>query len=189
MLVKQMSSPWFIPFAYVILGESSSTLIEGLISGGTIKGWWNDLRMWLYIRTSAYLFALIDIVWKFFGRSYSSFAVTTKIVEDDDVSQRYKNEVMEFGTSSPFFTVLATLALLHLFCLLATIKELVLCKVALTGEKMALQVLLCGFLVLINFPIYQGLFLRKDKGRLPSSHTIKSTTLALSACIFFKIWN
>ncbi|KAH1211343.1 Cellulose synthase-like protein E1 [Glycine max] len=188
-LFPKMSSPWFIPFAYVILGESSSTLIEGLISGGTIKGWWNDLRMWLYIRTSSYLFALIDIVWKFFGRSYSSFAVTTKIVEDDDVSQRYKNEVMEFGTSSPFFTVLATLALLHLFCLLATIKELVLCKVALTGEKMALQVLLCGFLVLINFPIYQGLFLRKDKGRLPSSHTIKSTTLALSACIFFKIWN
>lgn len=179
MWVQQMSSS-FIPFTYVILGESSSALIEGLIFGGRIQGWWNSLRMWLYIRTSSYLFALIDIVLKFFGRSYSSFAVTSKIIEDD-VSQRYKNEVMEFETSSP---------LLNLFCLLATLKELVLSKVALTtGEKMVLQVLLCGFLVLINFPIYQGLFLRKNKGRLPSSYTIKSTTLALSACIFFKELN
>ncbi|TKY57407.1 Cellulose synthase protein E1 [Spatholobus suberectus] len=185
-LFPKMASPWFIPFTYVILGESTSSLIEGLIFGGTIQGWWNGLRMWLYVGTSSYLFAFIDIVLKFFEFSNSSFTITPKIIEDD-VSQRYKKEIMEFGTSSPFFTVLVTLALLNLFCLLVTLKELVLSEGALVGEKMLLQVLLCGFLVFINFPIYQGLFLRRDKGRLPSSHTIKSTALALSACIIFKI--
>ncbi|KAK7278919.1 hypothetical protein RJT34_23958 [Clitoria ternatea] len=185
-LFPKMCSPWFIPFAYVILGESASNLIEVLMVGGRIQGWWNGLRMWLYIGSSSYLFALIDIILKFFGCSDSPFIVTTKIIEDD-IFQRLKKEIMEFGTSSPFFTVLATLALLNLFCFFGIIKEFLLSKGVLASEKLVLQILLCGFLVLINFPIYQALFLRKDKGRLPTDVTIKSITLALSACILFKL--
>ncbi|XP_061337605.1 cellulose synthase-like protein E1 [Gastrolobium bilobum] len=188
-LFPEMSSPWFIPFAYVILGGSAFSLIEFLFIGGTIQGWWNDLRMWLYKGTSSYLFAFMDNVLKFFGRSDSPFTVTAKIAEED-ASQGYEKEVMEFGVSSPYFTVLATLALLNLFCLLGVLKELVLNEGGLrAGQKMMMQVLLCGFLVLINLPIYQGLFLRKDKGRLPTSLAIKSTALALGACIFFKKLN
>ncbi|KAL2316639.1 hypothetical protein Fmac_030515 [Flemingia macrophylla] len=179
-LFPKMSSPWAIPFAFVALAESTSSLIEGLNIGGTIQGWWNGLRMWLYTGTSSYLFACMNIVLKFFGLSDPSFNITTKIIEDD-VSQRYEKEVMEFGTSSPFFTMLSTIALLNLFCLLTTLKELILIE----GEQMIFQVLLCGILVFINFPIYQGLFLRSDKGRLPSYCAIKSIALALSACIFF----
>ncbi|KAK7320312.1 hypothetical protein VNO77_29674 [Canavalia gladiata] len=184
-LFPKMSSPWFIPFACVILGEGTSGLIQALILGGTIRAWWNGLRMWLYLGTSSYLFAFIDIVLNFIGLSDSPFLVTTKTTEDD-IYQRYFKEVMEFGTSSPFFTVLATLALLNLFCLFSTLKEFLFNQGGLALEKMMFQVLLCGFLVLINFPLYQGLFLRKDKGRLPSSLAIKSTALALSACILFK---
>ncbi|OIW16402.1 hypothetical protein TanjilG_19118 [Lupinus angustifolius] len=188
-LFPKICSLWFIPFAYVILGESIYSLVEFLIFGGTIQGWWNDLRMWLYKGTSSYLFAFIDNIFKFFGLSDSPFTITTKIM-DEDVSQRYEKEVMEFGASSPLFTILATLALFNLFCLLSTLKDLLV--LGENGfrdyEEMVLQILLCGFLVLINFPIYQGLFLRKDKGRLPSSLVIKSTTLALSACIISKIF-
>ncbi|KAK7276974.1 hypothetical protein RIF29_18123 [Crotalaria pallida] len=186
-LFPKIYSPWFIPFAYVILGEGIHSLLEFLLIGGTMKGWWNDLRMWLYKGTSSYLFAFIDNILKLFGLSDSPFTVTAKIM-DEDVSQRYEKEVMEFGASSPLFTVLATLALFNLFCLLATLKELVLSEGGFRAyEEMVLQLLLCAFLVLINFPIYQGLFFRKDKGRLPSSLAIKSTALALSACILSKI--
>ncbi|KAE9614736.1 hypothetical protein Lal_00036213 [Lupinus albus] len=187
-LFPKISSPWFIPFAYVIVGESIYCLLEFLIFGGTIKGWWNDLRMWLYKGTSSYLFACIDNIFKFFGLSDSPFTITTKIM-DEDISQRYENEVMEFGASSPFFTILATLALFNLLCLLSTLKDLVFSEDGVRAyEEMVLQILLCGFLVFINFPIYQGLFLRKDKGKLPTSVVIKSIVLALSACILFKIF-
>ncbi|KAL9316752.1 hypothetical protein ACSQ67_017753 [Phaseolus vulgaris] len=157
-----ISSVWFIPFACVIVGEIAYSLIEGLIMGGSIQG--------------------------FFGRPNLSFSLTSKVTEDD-VAQRYKKEVMEFGTSSPYFTVLATLALLNLFCLLLTLKDLVLGKGVFAAEKMALQVLLCGVLVVINIPLYQAIFVRKDKGRMPTSVSIKSTTLALTACVFFKLFN
>ncbi|KOM46408.1 hypothetical protein LR48_Vigan07g011200 [Vigna angularis] len=157
----KMCSLWFIPFACVIVGEIAYSLIEGLSKGGSIKG--------------------------FFGRSNSSFLLTSKVTEDD-LAQRYEKEIMEFGTSSPYFTVLATVALLNLFCLLSTLKDLVLEKGAFV-EKMALQVLLCGFLVFINFPLYEAILIRKDKGRMPTFLSVKSTTLAFTACVFFKLFN
>ncbi|QHO18743.1 Cellulose synthase-like protein [Arachis hypogaea] len=186
-LFPKMSSPWFIPFAYVIIGETSYSLLEFLFSGGTIQGWWNDLRIWLYKRTSSYLFAFIDTILKLFGVSDSAFVITAKVAEED-VSKRYEKEIMEFGTSSPMFTILSTLALLNLFCFLGLLKDAMLREGSTLEafEEMFLQTILCGFLVLINLPIYQGLFLRRDNGRLPSSLAIKSTALALSLIIFFR---
>ncbi|ESW18648.1 hypothetical protein PHAVU_006G058400 [Phaseolus vulgaris] len=185
-LFPQMSSPWFIPFAYVMLGDSSYCLMEFLWSGGTVKGWWNDLRLCLYKRTTSYLFAFVDTIFKFFGFSESTFIVSSKVAEEK-VSQRYEKEIMEFGNSSPMLTLLATLALLNLFCLLGMLlKQVFINEDGLRiFDTMALQVLLSGVLVLINVPVYQGLFLRKDKGRLPISVAAKSTALALTACLLF----
>jgi len=156
--------------------------------GGSIQGWWNAMRMCLYVKISSFLIFLIDGILGFFGHTNSSYSLTSKVIEDD-VVQRYEKEIMEFGTSSPYFTVLATIALLNLFCLLPTLKDLVIGKYAFAGEKMALQILLCGVLVLINVPIYQAIFIRKDKGRMSTSVSIKSTTLAFTTCVFFKLFN
>ncbi|KAK7387179.1 hypothetical protein VNO78_27752 [Psophocarpus tetragonolobus] len=185
-LFPQMSSPWLIPYAYVMLGDSSYCLLEFLWSGGTIQGWWNDTRMWLYKRTSSYLFAFVDVILKRFGFSESGFVVSAKVAEEN-VSQRYEKEVMEFGDSSPMLTLLATLAFLNLFCLVGALLNQVFIREGglRIYETMTLQVLLSGVLVLINLPVYQGLYLRKDKGRLPKSVAVKSTVLALSACVLF----
>ena len=181
----QISSPWIIPFAYVIIGETIYSLLEFLLSGGTFKGWWNDLRIWLYKRTSSYLYAFSDTILKLFGFSDSLFIITAKVSEEE-VSKRHEKEIMEFGTSSPMFTILATLALFNLFCFLNVLKNAILRDGGFEAyEKMGLQVVLCGFLVLINLPLYQGLFLRKDSGKLPSSLAMKSTTLALALVLSF----
>ncbi|GAB4858553.1 hypothetical protein Ancab_010028 [Ancistrocladus abbreviatus] len=95
------------------------------------------------------------------------FAVTAK-VSDDDVSQRYEKEIMEFGVSSPMFTVLGTLGLLNLFCF-----GIEMCKLtagAATMEmyiNMAFQIWLCVAFVLINLPLHEAMFLREDKGKMP----------------------
>jgi len=156
-----------------------------VLSGGTFKGWWNDLRIWLYKRTSSYLYAFSDTILKLFGFSDSLFTITAKVSEEE-VVERHEKEIMEFGTSSPMFTILATLALFNLFCFLNVLKNAILRDGGFGAyEKMGFQVILCGFLVLINFPLYQGLFLRKDNGKLPSSLAMKSTTLALALVLSF----
>ncbi|MBA0874328.1 hypothetical protein Goshw_015245 [Gossypium schwendimanii] len=90
----------------------------------------------------------------------SAFAITGKVA-DDDVHRRDEQEIMVFGTWSPMFTVLAALALFHLLGLIA--------------------ILLCYVLVFTNLPIYQGMFFRKDSGKIPASVTLQSVAFALLA--------
>ncbi|KAJ6423706.1 hypothetical protein OIU84_024641 [Salix udensis] len=184
-LFPQVSSPWFIPFAYVIFGKYISSLVEFLRADGTVLGWWNEQRIWLYKRTSSYLFATTDTVLKKLGFGDTGFAITDKVA-DEDVSERYEKEMMEFGSASPMFVVLSTLAMLNLFCLVGVVKKVIMNESSVRlFQTMPLQILLCGVLVLVNWPLYQGLLLRKDRGRMPTSVTLKSSAVALLVCATF----
>lgn len=185
LLLLQVSSPWFLPFAYVIFAKYIYSLVEFLWADGTVLGWWNDQRIWLYKRTSSYLFATIDTILKTLGFGETAFVITDKVA-DEDVSQRYEKEMMEFGATSPMFEILSTLAMLNLFCLVGAVKKAIMNESSdRLHETMPLQILLCGVLVLVNLPLYQGLLLRKDKGRMPCSVAVKSSLAALLVCTTF----
>ncbi|KAE7995203.1 hypothetical protein FH972_000028 [Carpinus fangiana] len=182
-LFPEISNPRVVPFLFVIFVHRAYSLGEFVWCGGTFGGWWNDQRMWLFKRISSYFFALFDNILKLLGFTESAFVITAKVA-DDDVSQRYEEEVMEFGASSPMFTIIATLALLNAFCLVGGMKRVIMEDdvQTLLSDPFALQILLCGLLVLINLPVYQGLFLRKDNGRMPTSLTLRSIMFALLVC-------
>ncbi|XP_050218555.1 cellulose synthase-like protein E1 [Mercurialis annua] len=181
-LFPQVSSLWFVPFAYVITANYIYSLTEFLWHGSTFLSWWNDQRMWLYRRTTSYLFAFIDTILK----TDLDFVVTAKVA-DEEVLRRYKKEMMEFGESSPMFTILATLAMLNLVCFCGVVKKVVMNENSIRYyyEIMACQIVICVNLVLINWPLYQGMFFRKDKGKLPCSLMVKSFVLALIICNCF----
>uniref|UniRef100_A0A2C9VFY1 Cellulose synthase-like protein E1 n=1 Tax=Manihot esculenta TaxID=3983 RepID=A0A2C9VFY1_MANES len=177
-----VSDPWFTSFAYVISAKYIYSLIEFLYAGGTTVGWWNGQRIWLYKRTTSYLFAFLDTILKTLAFINLTFLITPKVA-DEDASQRYEKEIMDFGATSPMFTILATLAMLNLFCFAGVVKKVVMDDhIFRLFKEMPLQILVCGALVLINLPLYQGLFLRKDKGKVPSSIMVKSFVLTLLAC-------
>ena len=122
------------------------------------------------------------------GFADSTFVITAKVADDEDVSERYKKEIMEFGDSSPMFTILATAAMINLFSFIGVVKRVILnWSNVRIYETMPLQILLCICLILMNLPLYQGLFLRNDKGKLPSSLAFKSSVLALLACATFSL--
>ncbi|KAG8478893.1 hypothetical protein CXB51_028737 [Gossypium anomalum] len=182
-LFPKISSPWVLPFAYVAFSHHAYSLSEFLWCGGTFLGWCNDQRMWLFKRTTSYLFASFETILKLLGYSQLAFVITTKVA-DEDVSKRYDQEMIEFGVASPMFDILATLAILNLLGSFGAIK-----KVTMHADKgfkvldqFGLQILLCLVLVTINLPVYQALFFRMDKGKMPSSVTYKSIIFALLAC-------
>ncbi|KAI3492898.1 hypothetical protein L1887_42393 [Cichorium endivia] len=182
-LFPQVSSLWFLPYAYIIVSISAYDYLEFLGCGGTTRGWWNDRRIWLYKRTSSYLFALLDTI---LG-SDLSFVISSKVA-DTDVHERYEKEMMEFGVSSPLATTVATLSMVNLVCFLGFgIKSLLMDTRTRKAyyQTMAIHIVLCISLVLLNVPLYLALFVRKDKGKIPHGVAIKSVSLALFICTIF----
>ncbi|CAK9148880.1 unnamed protein product [Ilex paraguariensis] len=181
-IVPEVSSPWFLPFAYVFIGRNAGSLAEALTCGDTLKGWWNVQRMWLIRRTTSYFFAFFDTITRQLGFSETAFAITAKVV-DDDVLKRYEQEIIEFGSSSIMFTITSTIALLNLFSFAWGIKRALLDWNLRAVEHLIPQIILCWLIVMINIPVYQALFFRSDKGHIPSSVMFKSIVGVSLACL------
>ncbi|CAI9292438.1 unnamed protein product [Lactuca saligna] len=180
-LFPKLSSYWFLPFAYVFVGKYAYSLGEFYWLGGTLKGWWNDQRMWLYRRLTSYLFGFCDVVFKSLGFTTSGFVITSKVSEEDTL-QRYNKEIMEFGATSPMFNILSTLALFNVLSFVNGVKWVVMDSDINGFSELGVQMVLCGLIILINIPLYEGMFFRKDNGSMPSSVTFQSIMLAVLFC-------
>ncbi|XP_057982372.1 cellulose synthase-like protein E6 [Malania oleifera] len=183
-LFPKVSSPWFLPFAYVVVVKNAGNLWEVLRCGQTPRAWWNSQRMCVIRRTTSFALAFIDTLVKQLGFSETTFAITSKVV-DEDALKRYKEEKIEFGSSSLMFVVIATLALLNLFSFVGGVIRVCAEKEFSTFEKMVPQIVLCGALVGINIPIYEALFVRNDKGCMPMLVVFKSIVVASVLCLLF----
>lgn len=164
-----------MPFAYVFVARNACSLAESIQCGDTLKAWWNMQRMWMIRRTTSYLFGFADTIMRHFGFSETSFTVTDKVV-DAEVVKRYEEDTMDFGSDSIFFAIISTLALVNLSCLVMGLM--------LRGfEDFVAQMSLCVIIVMLNLPVYQALFLRSDKGQMPSSIMFKSVVVASFMCL------
>ncbi|KAG2682611.1 hypothetical protein I3843_11G199700 [Carya illinoinensis] len=182
-LFPQVKSLWFLPFAYVFLARNSCSIAEALCSGDTLKAWWNFQRIWVIRRTTSYFFGFIDTITGTLGLSQTTFALTDKVMTQD-VSKRYDQEIIEFGSSSVMFTVMATLAMLNLFSLIGGITKAIMdLEYFKSLDQLIVQIILVVLLVMLNIPVYQALFTRRDKARIPSSVLFNSILLASLACL------
>ncbi|XP_042030595.1 cellulose synthase-like protein E1 isoform X5 [Salvia splendens] len=179
-LFPQFSSNWILPYAYILVAKYTYSLGEFLSCGGTLKGWYNDQRMWLYKRVTSYLFGFCQIIMRYLGFAELNFVITGKNV-DDDVSKRFEQEMMEFGTASSMFIILATIALFNLLTSISIARSIIIKKPAIDLDSCALQILLNGVVIIINLPLFEALFLRKDQGCMPASVTCQSIILAALA--------
>uniref|UniRef100_A0A7N0U3F7 Cellulose synthase-like protein E1 n=1 Tax=Kalanchoe fedtschenkoi TaxID=63787 RepID=A0A7N0U3F7_KALFE len=181
-LFPQVSNPWIFPFAYVMLASYCYSIGEFIWSGGNLKGWWNEQRIWLYKRSSSYLLAVVDVTMWILGLTGSGFVISAK-VSDEEVLKRYHHELMEFGASSLMFAMITVQALVNLFCFSN--------HLAMHGKKiyelLDLQFFLCGALILLNLPLYNGLFFRRDSGMMPNSLTLNLVFWSLLACGLYRI--
>uniref|UniRef100_A0A0D9YXM5 Uncharacterized protein n=1 Tax=Oryza glumipatula TaxID=40148 RepID=A0A0D9YXM5_9ORYZ len=114
--------------------------------------------------------------------SESGFNLTVKVT-DLQALERYKKGMMEFGSFSAMFVILTTVALLNLACMVLGISRVLLQEGPGGLETLFLQAVLCVLIVVINSPVYEALFLRRDKGSLPASVARVSICFVLPLCI------
>lgn len=179
-LFPKLSSSSFFLFALLAISAYGYSMVEYIWVVGSLKRWWNEQRMWMIKGVSAYLFALTEVAGKMIGVSEVGFEVTNKVV-DSEAAKRYEAEIFEFGVASPLLAPLATLVVINLMSVISGLSR-ILREGYSAFECMTLQLILSSFLVINGYPILEAMFLRKDKGRIPTSITIFSTLVAVSVC-------
>lgn len=75
------SKEFMVPAALFVI-YNTSTLVDFLECGLTVRAWWNNQRMNRIVCASSFLFSFLSAVSKFFGLSSTIFEVTKKDQND-----------------------------------------------------------------------------------------------------------
>ncbi|KAK9059347.1 hypothetical protein SSX86_021967 [Deinandra increscens subsp. villosa] len=174
----KVTDPWFSLYVFLIFGAYAKDSYDFKLFGSTYKRWWNDQRMWLIRGLSSYLFAFVEYTFKLLGIATQGFNVTSK-VQDDELSKRYDQGLMEFGVHSLMFVPLTTALIINLFALVIGIIRML---TVWNLEKLFVQLFIASFGVLNSWPIYEAMVMRRDRGRMPIKTIIISLCCASTLC-------
>ncbi|BBH01868.1 cellulose synthase like G1, partial [Prunus dulcis] len=174
-LYPEVSNSYFIVFSFVFLSSISKHLYEVLSTGFTFRHWINEQRIWMMKSVTSHLYGSWDAFMKKIGMREASFFPTNKV---DDVEQlkRYNMGVFDFQTSILFLAPMAALVILNMASFAVGIS-----RVIFLGEldKFFIQVFIPFYVILMNYPIVEGMLIRKDRGRIPPSVTLLSAIISL----------
>ncbi|BBG92456.1 Cellulose synthase family protein [Prunus dulcis] len=174
-LYPEVSNSYFIVFSFVFLSSISKHLYEVLSTGFTFRHWINEQRIWMMKSVTSHLYGSVDAFMKKIGMREASFFPTNK-VDDVDQLKRYNMGVFDFQTSILFLAPMAALVILNMASFAVGIS-----RVIFLGEldKFFIQVFIPFYVILMNYPIVEGMLIRKDRGRIPPSVTLLSAIVSL----------
>lgn len=180
-LYPKVSDTFFIVFFFIFLSSLSKHLLEVFLTGGTLHNWINEQRIWMMKSTTCDLYGCLDALLKKVGIRQASFLPTDK-AEDDEQTLLYQNDKYDFRASNIFIVPMLALLTVNIFCLVVGVHRVILVG---DWDKMFLQVALASFIITVNYPIIEGLVIRKDKGRISQSvaiYVILFTMIFLTFC-------
>ncbi|KAI3836346.1 hypothetical protein MKW92_028370 [Papaver armeniacum] len=158
-LFPKVSDPWFTVFVIVYVSSLSQHLVEVLISGGTIKTWWNEQRIWMIKSVTASLFGCLDVVMKLVGVTKASFRLTNTVI-DSDQQKKYEKGSFNFQGATIFMIPLFILVIWNLGCFILGVRRVLIDK---SLEDMFGQVYISFFILVSSYPILEGIITRKTR--------------------------
>ncbi|KAI4345764.1 hypothetical protein L6164_012860 [Bauhinia variegata] len=162
-LYPKVSDPFFLVFLFIFVSAVSKHLLEVLISGGTIRNWLNEQRIWMMKSITCHLYGCLDAILKKIGLRKASFLPTDK-VEDDEQTMLYQMDKYDFRASNIFLVPMVSLIIINISSFIGGLQR------AISGgdwdNKLFVQLFISAYIIILNYPIVEGLLLRKDKGRI-----------------------
>ena len=104
--------------------------------------------------------------------------MTTNKVADDEQIKLHQEGKFDFRASTIFVAPLVTIILVNLASIVGGVVRMMAMGAA-GWRKMFGQVLLSFYIIVMNSAIIEGMVMRKDKGRIPSSVTLLSLVFSL----------
>ncbi|XP_027367287.1 cellulose synthase-like protein G2 [Abrus precatorius] len=173
-LYPKVSDPFFFIFLFIFLSAVTKHLVEVLSTGGTFRKWIIEQRIWMMTSITSHLYGCMDAVMKKFGLKKASFVPTNK-VEDDEQTKLYQMDKYDFRTSNMFLVPMVALLIINISCFIGGIY-----RVLSVGDwdKMFIQLFLPAYIIVVNYPIIEGVVIRKDIGRIyPSAALLVSSNI------------
>ncbi|XP_057959552.1 cellulose synthase-like protein G3 [Malania oleifera] len=184
-MYPKVSSSWSILFLFICLSSLLEHLAEVYFTGGSICVWWNEVRNWMIKSATSNFFGSLDVMLKMVGLRQSSFLPTNKVVNEEQVKQ-YQRDIFDFQTSTMLLAPLVTLVILNMVAFFVGVARMI---IAGSWDELLGQVLLSFFILLVLYPVIEGMVLRKDNGRIPPDVTFLSVLctiiiLSLGSIVF-----
>lgn len=172
-VVLQTTSPFFVVFLFVFVSAQLKQVHEVLTTGYSMRTWLYEQRMWMIKSLTSYAYATLDAVLEKIGLTKASFLATSKVV-DDEVAQRYRMGTYDFGAPAVFMVPLCTLYMINVAAFVIGFG-----RILHGGEMhMHMQVLVSLLGLILHYPLFEGMVLRKDKGRVSSSVSLLSAIIS-----------
>lgn len=173
-LYPKVSEPFFFIYAFIYLSAQTKHLFEALSTGGTFRTMIIEQRMRMMRSVTCHLYGFLDCLMKEFGLREASFMPTNK-VKDEEQTMLYQMDKYDFRIPNMFLVPMVALIIINISCFIGGIY-----RVLSLGEldKMFIQIYLMAHIILVNYPIIEGIVIRKDKGRIPPSVVVTSNVLA-----------
>ncbi|KAA8527739.1 hypothetical protein F0562_035392 [Nyssa sinensis] len=165
-----VSNSFFIVVVFIFLSALLKHLQEILLTGGSMQSLWYEQRIWMIRSVTCHLYGTLDAIMQKIGMKEGNFTITNK-VDDDEQVQQYQTGKYDFRTSTMFLVPLVTLVILNVFSLVVGISRVIISG---SFNEMFVQVFLSFYVVVMSYPVMEGMILRKDKGRIPPSVTLLS---------------
>ncbi|KAG4185356.1 hypothetical protein ERO13_A09G224000v2 [Gossypium hirsutum] len=161
---------FFIIFVSAIL----KSLYEVVTTGGQVRTWRNDWRIWMMRSVTSYFYGSLDVVFNKLGMKEASFLPTNKVI-DDEHAKLYEMGIFDFRTATTFLAPLVTVILVNIA---AFVRALVVNVVDNDRdgfwEKMFGQMFLSFYILVSNYTVIEGMIIRRDKASIPLYVTLLS---------------
>ncbi|XP_011091169.2 cellulose synthase-like protein E1 isoform X1 [Sesamum indicum] len=174
-LYPKVSDPYFIVFAFIFLSSRLKHVQETIAFGDLLRNTVYELRIWMMKSVACYFYAILNAILDKIGLHEANFSLTSKVV-DDEQETRFRQGIYDFQVSPMLLIPLCSLYILNLGAFIIGMARLFQ-----NNDELLAQAVLSFFVVIVNYHLMEGMFLRKDKGRIAPSVTLLS--IAISAII------
>lgn len=182
-IFSQVSSPWFIIFSFVFVSSLLKYLTDVVLAGGTIQMWWNEWRMWMIKSVTSYFYGTLNGFWNWLGMKKANFTLTTKVANEEQF-ERYLKGKFDFQASAMILYPMVSLVILNTLSFTWGFAN----AVASGGWcQMFGQIFLSFHILIMGYPIIEGMLLRCDNGRIPRSVTLPCLVLVMMYLCFGSI--
>ncbi|KAK6161371.1 hypothetical protein DH2020_004752 [Rehmannia glutinosa] len=170
----------FVVFAFIFIASQLKHVQEVVSFGDSIRTALYELRVLMMKSASCYLYATLGAFLDKLGLHEAHFTLTNKVV-DDEQARRYQKGIYDFQGSPMLIAPICSLYILNVASFVLGIARIIQSH---NANELFVQAFIPLFGIIVNYHVFEGMVLRKDKGRVSPSVSLLSVAIAAFTLFF-----